>query len=333
MQLDSNNFFVINFQNKNRVFMKNYILSLVFFLALNIKAFCLTEEASSKIFLVFGGKTGWIGQKMVKLLEAGNHMVVTADSRLECRESIKQELLKVNPDFIINCAGVTGTPNVDWCETHKTETIRTNIIGILNLIDVAYEYAIPVTNFSTGCIYTYDDEHSLGSHKGFTENDEPNFEGSFYAKTKVFSEKMMLYYPNLLNLRIKMPISSDLHPKSFLTKIIHHKKVIDIPNSISILDDLLPEAIYMTLKGVKGCFNFVNPGVLSHNEVLELYIKYVDPMFHYENFTEEEMNQMLKSRRANAELDTSKLLQICPHIPNVKDSIHKVFNIIKKQAV
>ena len=30
---------------------------------------------------------------------------------------------------VINCAGKTGRPNVDWCETHREETYRSNVVG------------------------------------------------------------------------------------------------------------------------------------------------------------------------------------------------------------
>ena len=48
------------------------------------------------------------------------------------------------------------------------------MIGILTLCDVANEAGVHVTNFATGCIYTYDDEHPIGG-KPFTEQDDPNF--------------------------------------------------------------------------------------------------------------------------------------------------------------
>jgi UDP-glucose 4,6-dehydratase len=46
-----------------------------------------------------------------------------------------------------------------------------------------------------------------------------------------------------------------------------------VPNSVSILSDLLPISIDMTKKERKGVYNFTNPGAASHNEVLALYKK------------------------------------------------------------
>ena len=308
--------------------MKHMIKHLFICTLFIIQSCCFAEEPK-KTFLIFGGKSGWIGQKIVNLLHQQEYEVYAAESRLEKREDVEQEIEKIKPDYIFNCAGVTGTPNVDWCESHQQQTIRSNIIGTLTLVDVAYLHGIPVTNFGTGCIYEYDEEHPLGSGIGFTETDEPNFDGSFYSKTKILLEKLLDSYPNVLNLRLRMPISSDLHPKNFITKISKYQKVINIPNSMTVLDDLLPVTIQMTLRGLKGNYNFVNPGRISHNEILDLYKKYIDPNFTYTNFTVEEQDRILKARRSNNELDTTKLLQEFPEILPIQQSMIHVFERMK----
>ncbi len=285
----------------------------------------------AQTILVFGGKTGWIGQKMVQLLKDGGHNPICARARLEDRGAIINEILTAKPDCIINCAGITGKPNVDWCEDHKEETIRTNVLGTVNLVDVAYLHNLHITNISTGCIYEYDETHPMHSGKGFTEEEEPNFNGSFYSRTKILLEKLILAYPNVLNLRVKMPISYELD-KGFVGKIIHYKKVINVPNSFCMLDDLLPIAIDMTFKALKGNFNFVNPGTLSHNEVLDLYRQYLDPHHTYENFTIAEQDAILKARRANAELSPAKLLQLYPNIPSAKESLIKILQVLAGNA-
>jgi dTDP-4-dehydrorhamnose reductase len=296
---------------------------------LSLIIFSFFWSTNAQKFLIFGGKTGWIGQKFVILLHKMGHEPLCAQSRLEDREALINEIIQTQPHFIINTAGITGKPNVDWCETHKEETLRTNVLGTLNLIDVAFIHKIPVTNISTGCIYEYDEKHPLGSGIGFTEEEEPNFHGSFYSRNKIILEKLILEYPHVLNLRVKMPISTELD-KGFVGKITKYKKVVNIPNSLSILDDLLPLVIDMTLQGIKGNYNFVNPGTLSHNEVLDLYKEYIDPTFTYENFSLEEQAAILKVPRANAELSAAKLLKLYPELPPVKDALIKIFKIIKE---
>lgn len=68
----------------------------------------------------------------------------------------------------------------------QVETIRSNVIGCLNLADVTSQTGIHMTYYGTGCIFHYDDDFPQGSGKGFKEADTPNFTGSYYSYTKVW---------------------------------------------------------------------------------------------------------------------------------------------------
>lgn len=43
-------------------------------------------------------------------------------------------------------------------------------------------------------------------------------------------------------------------------------QVIDIPNSMTVLPELLPIALEMAQRKLTGVINFTNPGAISHNE-------------------------------------------------------------------
>lgn len=275
-------------------------------------------------FLIYGGR-GWIGQQVIKELQKQNHEVVIGEARLEQRELILKEIQEHKPDRIINTAGKTGVPNVDWCESNKEETIRSNVLGLINLIDCAYINNIHILNWGTGCIFEYDDSHQLNSGIGFKEEDKPNFDKSFYSKTKGLVEQIIKFYPNMLNLRLRMPIGDDLHPRNFITKIKNYERVVNIPNSMSVLYDLIPISIDMSVTKKTGIINFTNPGTISHNEILDLYKQYIDPNYEYVNFTLEEQSKILKAGRSNNELDSTKLLEWYSHIPHIQDSIKEVF--------
>ena len=147
------------------------------------------EECSnaSKIsglkFLIYG-RTGWIGGLLGKLCKDGGIKFEYGEGRLQDRETIMEDIRRVKPTHVFNAAGVTGRPNVDWCESHKVETIRTNVVGTLTLADICKEQGLLMMNFATGCIFEYDEKHLEGSGVGFKEEDKPNFIGSFYSKTK-----------------------------------------------------------------------------------------------------------------------------------------------------
>lgn len=276
--------------------------------------------------LVFGGKTGWIGGKMYDLCKEKGIEVLNAESRVEQRESVAKELDEIKPSHVLMAAGITGRPNIDWCEDHKPETIRVNVIGTLNVADLCHERDIHVTVYATGCIFAYDDKHPLGSGIGFTEEDTPNFDGSFYSKTKGYMEPLLKCYPNCLILRVRMPVSDDLFHRNFVTKIAKYERIVNIPNSMTILHEMLPASLAMAKKGLTGVYNFTNPGVISHNEVMELYKKYIDPTYTYQNFTLEEQAKILKAGRSNNELDTTKLMRDMPEGVEINE-IHKAYEL------
>lgn len=134
-------------------------------------------------FLIYG-RTGWIGGLLGKICTRQGIAFEYGRGRLEQRSQILADIQSVKPTHVLNAAGVTGRPNVDWCESHKLETIRTNVVATLTLADICREHGILMTNFATGCIFEYDAAHPLESGIGFKEEDKPNFTGSFYSKTK-----------------------------------------------------------------------------------------------------------------------------------------------------
>ncbi|KAL0002211.1 hypothetical protein SO802_015992 [Lithocarpus litseifolius] len=284
-------------------------------------------------FLIYG-RTGWIGGLLGKICEKQGIPFDYGRGRLQERSQILADIQTVKPTHVFNAAGVTGRPNVDWCETHKPETIRTNVVGTLTLADVCREHNLLMMNYATGCIFEFDAAHPLGSGIGFKEEDKPNFTGSFYSKTKAMVEELLREYDNVCTLRVRMPISSDLsNPRNFITKITRYNKVVDIPNSMTILDELLPISVEMAKRNCRGIWNFTNPGVVSHNEILEMYKDYIDPNFKWVNFTLEEQAKVIVAPRSNNELDASKLKKEFPELLPIKDSLIKyVFEPNKKTS-
>lgn len=290
-----------------------------------------TSDTKPLNFLIYG-RTGWIGGLLGKLCESQGIKYTYGSGRLENRASLESDVAAVQPTHVFNAAGVTGRPNVDWCESHKVETIRANVVGTLTLADVCRENAIVLINYATGCIFEYDDNHPIESGVGFKEEDTPNFIGSFYSKTKAMVEDLLNNYDNVCTLRVRMPISSDLsNPRNFITKIARYEKVVNIPNSMTILDELLPISIEMAKRNLTGIYNFTNPGVVSHNEILEMYREYIDPKFTWKNFTLEEQAKVIVAPRSNNELETTKLKQEFPELLPIKESLIKyVFEPNKK---
>lgn len=273
----------------------------------------LPEATPMKSVLIFGGKTGWIGGLMGDLVKKDPELkCYLAESRIENRADVEKEIDEIKPTHVLMSAGITGRPNIDWCEDNKPETIRVNVIGTLNVADLCHIKGIHCTIYATGCIFKYDEAHPLGSGIGFVEDSKANFDESFYSQTKGYMEPLLKCYPNCLILRVRMPISDDLIHRNFVTKIVKYERVVNIPNSMTVLTEMLPASLAMAQKGLTGVYNFTNPGVISHNEVLDLYTKYIDPTYTYTNFTVEEQAKVIKAGRSNNELDTTKLMADMP---------------------
>ena len=145
-------------------------------------------------------------------------------------------------------------------------------------------------------------------------------------------EELLREYENVCTLRVRMPISSDLsNPRNFITKITRYNKVVNIPNSMTVLDELLPISIEMAKRNCRGIWNFTNPGVVSHNEILEMYRDYIDPEFKWMNFDLEEQAKVIVAPRSNNELDATKLKNEFPEMLSIKESIlEHVFKPNKK---
>ena len=61
-----------------------------------------------------------------------------------------------------------------------------------------------------------------------------------------------------------------------------------------------------------------------------MYKKYIDNSFEWKNFTIEEQNEILLSKRSNIQLSTDKLYNLYPDIPDIKTSVE---NCIKNYTI
>ena len=303
----------------------------------------MTHDNSQPVVLVFGGN-GWIGSKVVELLQNANIKVIKSLCRADDIKMIQRELdLIKNVTHIMSFIGrthgvyeneVIGT--IDYLEKpgKLVENMNDNLFSPIGLAEISKKNNIHFTYLGTGCIFEYDEQkHIYGDQEtGFLEADLPNFFGSSYSIVKGYTDRLMqlLYSDSTLNARIRMPITDEQgSPRNFITKITTYKKVCSIPNSMTVLDELLPVLIEMALNKQVGTVNLTNPGLISHNEILEMYKEIVDPDFTWSNFSVEEQNQILASKRSNNCLDTMKLTNTTLSFKNpvspIKDAVRSVF--------
>lgn len=284
-------------------------------------------------WLVLGNR-GWIGGQVVALLESKGEQVLTTSVRADDDDGIRAILIHEKPDRVVSLIGRThgeGFSTIDYLEQKGklVENVRDNLYGPLVLAHLCKEYNIHLTYLGTGCIFNFDDSHT--TETGFDENEKPNFFGSSYSVVKGFTDRLMhLFKDSVLNVRIRMPITGDMHPRNFITKITSYQKICSIPNSMTVLPELLPIMIDMAANKITGTVNLTNPGVIDHNEILTLYKEIVDPTFTWENFDIEEQRKVLLSDRSNNYLDTKTLQSLYPQVKNIRDSIIDVLHQLKR---
>lgn len=295
------------------------------------------------MFYVAGAR-GWIGAMVCMHLRAKGIEFVESSVRADNLTTIQAEIdgLARKPTNVFCLIGRTsGTfdgeeiNTIDYLEKpgKLAENLRDNLFAPLSLALFCQSRGIHMTYLGTGCIFEYDSarpmecaDGAFGSATGFSESDVPNFFGSSYSTVKGYTDRLMHQMEDtVLNLRIRMPIVGEPHKRNFITKIAGYPKICSLPNSMTVLDDLVPVAVQLALDRKKGTFNLTNPGVISHNEILGLYRVIVDPAKVWENIDVAEQNSMLASRRSNNFLETAKLESAFPgKIPHIRNSIANI---------
>ena len=208
-------------------------------------------------FLVVG--RGWTGIKILAELNRRGHEVSICS-----HHDVFGLIEKGDLDWVVNCAGVTGSPNVDACELDKENTIIGNAIFPVLLSKALEGTGIKLAHFSSGCIYTGE---IFGSYA------EPNFFGSTYSMSKAVSDVYLKDHAMVF--RIRMPFTGVNEKKNYLTKVYNYAnnaKLIDAgQNSLTDLDEAVSVACdLMEEDAPLGPYNLVNEGSVNMHELAEI---------------------------------------------------------------
>jgi len=117
----------------------------------------INEKDSTAPFLQFDyfllGVNGFIGSNILCELHKQNKKVLCLKQRMENLKEIKKLIEFYRPKYFINCAGLTGIPNTSWCNTHQNETLMTNVINQINILNLCNEYSVHCTLIGSGAIF------------------------------------------------------------------------------------------------------------------------------------------------------------------------------------
>jgi dTDP-4-dehydrorhamnose reductase len=270
----------------------------------------------------------------MKVLTLGNGFIANhlpygkITERLRCDlHAISQMLNFYKPDVLINCIGKTGSPNIDWCEKNKAETYLGNVTLPTLLAAECEKFGIHFIHIGSGCIffgespniYSHqtkkslnpvigaEDEEWVKIDKGWKEIDFANPQ-SFYSKTKYATDLTIGSNQFTTILRIRMPISSKNDPRNFINKIRGYKQVIDEPNSVTFVDDLVKCVDWCITNKTFGIYHVTNPQPLSAADTMREYQKY-HPDHKFDVITTNELDKITIAKRSNCTLSTEKLYE------------------------
>lgn len=228
--------------------------------------------------LVFG--PGFLGTKLAEALPDA----VLSTARIDDAEQVAEAIETHAPEAVVNAAGKTGTPNVDWCESHQAETFRSNVIGPLTLAEACQKAGVYLLHLGSGCIFY----GPSPDPKGWKEDDFGN-PSATYSRSKYAADLCLSMYKDVGIARLRMPIDSVPGPRNLITKLAGYPKIIDVENSVTVVDDLLDVIRQLIEKRGTGIFHVVNPGVMRHRDLIALYEELVDPSHTNEWITNDDL--------------------------------------------
>jgi 3,5-epimerase/4-reductase len=268
--------------------------------------------------LIFG--PGFIGTKLSEALPDA----VLSTARIDDVEQVNEALEEHTPEAVINCAGKTGSPNVDWCESHKTETFRSNTIGPLVLAEACQLAGTYLLHIGSGCIFY----GPSPDPKGWKEDDFGN-PSATYSRSKYAADLALSMYPNVGIARLRMPIDSVPGPRNLITKLANYPKIIDVENSVTVVDDLIDVVRQLVEKRGTGIFHAVNPGTMKHRDLIALYNEIVDPKHANEWISNDDLVKqgLAVKGRSNCILQNTRLpelgIQMRPIDEALRDAMQK----------
>jgi dTDP-4-dehydrorhamnose reductase len=258
--------------------------------------------------------SGYVGSKCHKAWPES----VISNKMLFNKEDVLELLDEVKPDAVLNAAGIIGRPNVDWCETHQSETMFGNAVLPFIIASACQERNTYLLHIGSGCIYYGDSPDSAG----WREDDFAN-PAAVYTKSKYAADLMLMTLPNVGIGRIRMPIDSVPYPGNLIDKLASYPKIIDVENSITVLDDMVQVFHQLLEKKAAGVFHVTNPGSIRHKEIIDFYHQYVDTNYTNEWIGEEDLVKLglAQKKRSNNILQSDNLKKLGIEMREVHEAV------------
>lgn len=246
-------------------------------------------------------------------------------------KQIRAILEREKPDAVVNGIAYCGGKNIDGCEDDKPRTLLSNLVIPTILGAECAALGIKFVHIGSGCI-NYGESPNLKvslengpEDLGWRETDDPKLQyASFYSKIKYAADLALKDLETSCILRIRMPITSRKTSRNLITKLLSFQKVLDHPNSVTFLSDLVRLVDWVIRNDKTGVYHATNPEPLTHPQILNEYRKY-HPEHSFETINEEELKQYTSAPRSNCLINTDKLtsegFEMSPTIPMLEKTM------------
>lgn len=251
-----------------------------------------------------------------------------ADLDYSDTEKLSKAIRNSKASFLINCAGFTGRPNVDACESQKAETLFGNAVLPGRIAAACNETGISWGHVSSGCIFSGDGPEG----SGFRETDTPNFDfrsgpSSFYSGSKSLGEEILYDETNVYLWRLRIPFNSYPGPRNYLSKLMSYDRLLEARNSISHLEEFAEACCQCFEKQVPfGIYHVTNPGSILTSEIVKMIQESgicPEKTFSFFESEEEFMKVAAITPRSNCVLSSDKLADVGIQMTPVHDAVER----------
>ena len=228
---------------------------------------------------------------------------------------------------MINCAGYTGKPNVDACETDKANCLAGNAVLPGLISEACDRIGVAWGHVSSGCIFT----GTRPDGRGFSELDPPNFSFrqnncSFYSGSKALGEEVLSGIDRCYVWRLRIPFSNIDSSRNYLSKLMRYDMLLEAENSLSELNEFVAAALDCFELNIEfGTYNLTNPGSVTTSEVIGLIqaAGVSNKEFKFFDSESEFMRLAAKAPRSNCVLDSSKALDAGLRLTPIRESLKR----------
>lgn len=241
--------------------------------------------------------------------------------RIHTKDDVLSLINDHQPDAIFNAAGVRGKPNVDWCEDHQLETILGNTQLPIMIAAACQEKQVYLLHIGSGCVYYGDAPHA---DKAWREDDFANPK-PVYSRSKYAADLVLSTLPNVGIGRIRIPMHHIPSRGNIIDKLASFENIIDVENSITVIDDMIAAFYQLMEKQGQGIFHVTNPGTIKHRDIVAAYNKHVDPTFSPHWITEEELVEkgLAAKGRSNNFLNSDRLEALDIHMRPIAQALEE----------